>query len=70
MQVIKAVYSSEDKYFQEQYVMDDGSHVLVSAKYGKTFMQHGKNVPQKNHRVRSTMNEAVARYLKNNPKNV
>ena len=64
MKVIKFVSTPEDKYYQQQYVLDDGSHILISDKWGTDYMQHGKIVPQKNHRVRYAMNQALQSFLK------
>jgi len=69
-QVTKVVQTPEDKFYQTQYIFDDGSYILVSDKWGKDYFQHGKNVPGKNRLVIYAMNQALANYLKKQAANV
>ena len=68
--LISCTQNGNDNTAVNTEVLILGKWNLISDKYGKTFLQHGKNVPQKNYRVRYAMNEAVTRYLKNNPKQI
>ena len=61
---MQVIHTPNDNVYQTQYILDDGSMILVSDKYGKTYMQHGRCVPGKNRRVIYRMNEELARFLK------
>lgn len=53
----------ENNVYHTQYILDDGSSILVSDIYRKVYMQHGKCVPNKNHRVIYYMNQELNRFL-------
>ena len=65
MKVTQQVEITDSNFYKTQYILDDGSYILVSDKWGNDYFQHGKNVPGKNHRVRLAMKEALQRFLKN-----
>jgi hypothetical protein len=54
----------ENNVYQTQYILDDGSMILVSDKYGKAYLKNGKSVPNKNWKVLNYMNEELQRFLK------
>jgi hypothetical protein len=54
----------ENNVYHTQYILDDGSSILLSDKYGKVYMQHGRCVPNKNHRVIYYMNQELNSFLK------
>ena len=54
----------ENSSYHTQYVLNDGSSILLSDKYGKVYMQHGRCVPNKNHRVIYYMNQELNTFLK------
>ena len=61
---VQEIKLTDSKIYQTQYILNDGSMIFVSDKYGKTYMQHGKCVPTKNHRVLYRMNQELNNFLK------
>jgi hypothetical protein len=53
----------ENNVYHTQYILDDGSSILLSNKYGIVYMQHGRCVPKKNRRVIYYMQQELNRFL-------
>ncbi len=53
----------DNNMFQTQYILEDGSMILVSDKYGKAYLKNGKSVPNKNWKVLNYMNQELQKYL-------
>lgn len=52
--------------YHTQYILNDGSMILVSDLYGKMYMKNGKCVRNSNQKVIYYMNQELNNFLKNN----
>ena len=50
--------------YHTQYILNDGSMILISDLYGKMYMKNGKCVPNKNYKVIYYMNQELNSFLK------
>jgi hypothetical protein len=53
----------ENNVYHTQYILDDGSMILVSDKFKKVFIQNGKCVRNSNQKVIHYMSQELDRFL-------
>lgn len=53
----------ENNVYHTQYILDDGSMILVSDTLKKVYMQHGKCVKNSSQKVIYYMNQELERFL-------